>query len=133
MRHVTLLLCMLPFVAACGDHPAVDFWQSDKKLGNGKRNKLELREDYTGSAKIYATAINDPATWIRFEFDVTWVDNELEFGLDLDCEEGPCDGKANNFDMFCEIIENAEGVHYMDCDADRRWEGYPFQWERDLD
>ncbi len=131
MRHLVLSLCMLPWLAACGDPPIVGYWQSDKKLGNGSRNKLEAYADYTGTAKIYATPANDPLTWIKFEFDVVWVDNELSFELDLDCDEGPCDGKANDFDMTCEIIDE-EGVSYMDCEADKRWENYPFQWEPDL-
>jgi hypothetical protein len=89
-------------------------------------------EDFSGSAKIYATPANDPATWIQFEFDVQWWDMETWFDFDFDCKEGPCDGKTNDFDFGCDLLEIEEGVEVLDCDATKKWKSYVFQWQRDL-
>jgi hypothetical protein len=134
MRTTQLIAALLAvmFGAGCASPPLIGYWESDKRLGNDRKNKLEIYEGFTGTAKIYATPANDPNTWILFEFEVVWEDFEVEFALDLDCEEGPCEGKINNFDMDCEVIEQEDDSEVMDCDGDKKWKDYPFQWQRDV-
>lgn len=107
----------------------VGFWESDGKLGNGERNKLEVRSDLTGEAEIWATTCTACNDWVEFKFDVEWEDQGLEFDLDMECDKGPCDGA--NFKMECEVIEESDGAEKMDCKGDGSWKGYAFDWQRD--
>lgn len=130
----SLLACLFVLTAGCGSNPVLGEWESDRTLSNGKKNDLDVFEDYTGEAKIYATPLSDPNAWVRFEFDVAWEDfGNGEYEFDLDCVEGPCD--SDNFDMDCEVLEvendDGEKLHKLDCEGDRKWADYPLQWERD--
>ncbi len=113
---------------AC-DAPVVGTWESDSKLGNGKRNKLETLSDNTGDATIWATSCKDCDDWVQFEFDVEWEDKGLEFDLKMECDKGPCDG--DDFEMECEVIEEDDGDEKMDCKGSGKWKSYPFDWRRD--
>ena len=100
LRHLGVALLLASCAACTGcTAPPVGFWESDNKLGNGKRNKLEVYDDYTGNAKLYATLSNDPETWYRFEFDIIWEDFGDVFEFDLNCSDGPCESNADDFDM----------------------------------
>jgi hypothetical protein len=115
-------------LVAC-DAPAVGTWESDAKLGNGKRNKLELLSDYTGSATVYATTCTACTDWTDFKFKVEWEEDGAEaVDLDMKCKSGPCDG--NDFAMECEVVEEEDGAEKMDCKANGNWDAYPFDWER---
>ena len=131
MKTIALIASLIG-LTACAQAPVIGEWESNKRLRNGKRNKLELREDFTGSAKIFATPIEDETTWIKFTFDVTWEDLGAEFEIDLNCDSGPCSGNANDHDQVCEALLEDDGDEKLDCKADRKWKKYPFQWRRDL-
>lgn len=127
MSRLGVLGSCLFLLCAC-DAPVVGFWESDAKLGNGKRNKLEVRSDLTGDATIWATTCTACTDWTEFKFDVEWEDQGFEFDLEMDCDDGPCDGA--NFKMECEVIEEDDGTEKMDCKADNSWASYPFDWQR---
>jgi hypothetical protein len=131
---LAISVCLLALSTGCKSSPVVGFWQSDSRLGNGERNKLEVIDDFTGEAEIYATPAGDPNTWIRFEFEVSWEDLGQEFEFDLNCTDGPCVGKGDDFDMVCEALlieSDGEELDKLDCEGDKKWAGYPLQWERD--
>ena len=133
MRNWILLglsLSLLPFAVGCGS-PLVGEWDSDKKIGNGKDNNMFIFSDATGEATIYAAPSGleaDPATYQRFEFDIEWTEVGSYFELEMDCSEGPCDG--NDFTMECEVIRLDDDREKLDCDGDKNWKGYVFNWER---
>jgi len=119
----------------CGcDSPIVGEWESDKKLDNGKRNKMTILSDGTGDSKIWATPANNVNGWVEFKFDITWEDFDTEFELDMDCDSAP-DGLScsdNDFRMDCEVIEddNDDGFEKADCKGNKNWKQYPFDWQR---
>jgi hypothetical protein len=126
-RHSLVVLASLGLFA-CGA-PVVGEWESDSKLGNGKRNELTLFDDESGEGTIYATPASDPAAWTTFEFEVEWTDNVDQFDLEMKCDKGPCNG--DNFDMECEVIVPDDGtVDKLDCKAEGKWSKYPFDFER---
>ncbi len=119
-------------LGAC-DAPVVGSWQSDKKLPNGSRNKLTVESDLTGSATIYATPANDHNSWTKFKFDVEGeeANDGYRFDFNMDCKSGGCDGA--DFKMKCEVIDTTDedAPDKMDCEGNKRWDDYPFDWERD--
>ena len=127
--------CLLLLTVGCAKDPVLGDWESDRRLSNGEKNKLELLEDFTGDAEMWATPTSDPNAWFRFEFDVEWwrEDGTGQYGFDLDCTEGPC--SSDNFDMECELIEVEDDdglpLQKLDCEGDKKWENYPLQWQRD--
>jgi hypothetical protein len=128
MLRLGFLSCLL-LLTAC-DAPVVGLWESDAKLGNGERNKLEVIDDTTGDAKIWATTCAECADWVRFKFDFDWEDQGLEFDFKMECKDGPCDGA--DFKMECEVIEEeGTGEEKMDCKGDGDWASYAFDWQRD--
>ena len=62
--------CLLLLTVGCAKDPVLGDWESDRRLSNGEKNKLELLEDFTGDAEMWATPTSDPNAWFRFEFDV---------------------------------------------------------------
>jgi hypothetical protein len=127
MWRLALLACLLPLTACHA--PAVGFWESDSKLGNGERNKLQLYDDLGGKAEIWATTCETCNDWVEFKFDVEWEEQGTEFDLDMECSKGNCDG--SDFKMECEVIEEDSGEEKMDCKGDGSWSNYPFDWQRD--
>ena len=127
--------CLLALATGCASQPVIGDWESERRLGNNEKNKLEVYEDFTGDAEIWATPISDPNAWFRFEFEVAWwkEDGAGQYGFDLNCTEGPCN--SDDFDMDCELIEieNDEGapLQKLDCEGEKKWENYPLQWQRD--
>ncbi len=114
------------------DAPIVGDWRSDKKLGNGERNKLHVWDDYTGQALIYATPTGDPSAWVKFTFDLDWEDETEEFDLHMDCDTGPCDG--DDFTMECEVVDEGDDtVLKLNCQGNKKWANYPLDWEEELD
>lgn len=127
--------CLLALATGCASDPVLGDWESDRRLSNGEKNKLELLEDFTGEAEMWATPLSDPNAWFRFEFEVEWWQEEGsgQYGFDFDCTEGPCN--SDDFDMDCELIEvdDDEGapLQKLDCEGDEKWGDYPLQWQRD--
>ncbi|MEZ4437527.1 MAG: hypothetical protein R3B72_00435 [Polyangiaceae bacterium] len=120
-------------LVACGGGPAVlGDWESDKRLENGEKNELELNEDYTGEAMIWATPASNPTLWTQFRFEVAWGFEGADYNFDLNCIEGPCNG--DDFDMDCNVflVDNGDGSESekLDCEGDKKWASYPLQWER---
>lgn len=121
-------LALLLSLSACSS-PIVGFWESDSKLGNGQRNELDIFDDNTVEAEIYATTCKECEDWVKFKFEGDWEEFDLEFELDLECQEGNCDGA--DFKMDCEVIEEeGSGEEKMDCKGDGLWENYAFDWQR---
>ncbi len=132
MRSLLLFLAMIVALHLVGcDAPIVGDWRSDKVLGNDKRNKLHVWSDNTGQAIIYATPASDPLNWVKFNFDIEWEDFTEEFDLHMDCNDGPCDG--DDFTMECEVVDEGDDkVLKLNCNANKKWEDYPLDWEEDL-
>jgi hypothetical protein len=129
LRRATFLLALLAAGAAgCASPPVLGVWRSDDKLGNGERNKLVVNEDFTGSATIYATPKGQPQSWQKFKFDVAWEDEVEEFDFKMKCASDACTD-ADEFTMECQAIEMDDGAYKMDCDGNKRWADYPFDWE----
>ncbi|MBI4705811.1 MAG: hypothetical protein HY744_32355 [Deltaproteobacteria bacterium] len=131
MRSVRLLSMVLGIATtllACGN-PIVGEWQSEKKLGNGQRNKLVVNDDQSGEALIYATPATNHAEWHKFKFDLTWEEYADGFELAMDCKSGGCD--HDDFKMTFEIVdEGGDDPYKMDCKANKsKWTKYPFDWE----
>ncbi len=125
------LVFLALFCSAC-DPPIVGFWESDNKLSNGKRNKMNIESDFIGEALIYATPKNDLNQWDKFKFDLIWEDEVEEFDIKLDCVSGPCDGA--DFIMECKVIdEGKDVVDKLECKANHDWADYPFDWQRNDD
>jgi len=124
---------LLVLATGCGGLPVAGDWESDKKLSNGEKNTLDVYDDFTADAKIYATPTSDPTTWVRFEFDVDWytLETDGQYRFDLTCSDGPCDG--DDFTMECNLIEiESDGakLQKLDCNGESKWDHYPLQWER---
>lgn len=131
---LTFAACLLALATGCAADPILGDWESERRLSNDEKNKLELYDDFTGDAEIWATPLSDPNAWYRFEFEVSWWREEGtgQYGFDLNCTEGPCSG--DDFDMDCELIEvdGDEGpLQKLDCEGEKKWENYPLQWQRD--
>jgi hypothetical protein len=137
-RAKTRLMRLLIFTLAAGcalastacSPPIVGKWRSDKSLGNGEKNKLEVFDDMKADATIYATTAGDPSSWVRFDFDADWEDEGTEFDFIMKCAEGCTD--EDNFVMECEVIDTDKGDR-LDCTATKKWVGYVFNWEPDED
>lgn len=129
MRLLTSILlagCALASVACTS--PVSGKWRSDKTLGNGEKNKLEVFDDNKADATVHATPSGDPNAWVVFEFKANWEDQGEEFEFDMNCKGGPCNG--DDFKMDCEVIDTDSGDK-MDCTADQKWSRYIFNWEPD--
>lgn len=125
-----ILLGLLPFAVACTS-PLVGEWDSDRKIGNGKDNNMFIYSDGTGEAEIYAAPAGleaDPGAYHRFDFEIAWTDEGSYFELDMECDKGPCDGA--DFTMECEVIRLDDDREKLDCDGDKNWKRYVFNWER---
>lgn len=117
-------------MAGCSS-PPVGSWQSDSKLPNGEYNKLVVDGDFIGEAKIYATPANDTTFWVKFKFDVDGAQTEegTAWVFSMNCKSGPCSG--DDFKMTCEVIsEGADQADKMNCTGNKKWDDYPFDWER---
>jgi hypothetical protein len=132
VRSLLVPLAVIATLLLVGcEAPIVGDWRSDKKLGNGKRNKLHVWDDYTGQAIIYATPAYDPLTWVKFDFDIAWEDETEQFDLHMDCDDGPCDG--DDFTMECEVVDEGDDKTIkLNCKANKKWKDYPLDWEEDL-
>jgi len=131
MRLLTLTLlagCALASTACSA--PVSGKWRSDKTLGNGEKNKLEVFDDNKADATIYAASKSTPDVWVEFDFDADWEDQGTEFDFEMQCDKGPCDG--DDFIMECEVIDTDDGDK-MDCTANNKWSEYVFNWEPDED
>ncbi len=129
MSRFVLLSGLLLLTSAC-DAPLVGNWESDSKLDNGERNKLEVFGDFTGEAEVWATSCRSCNDWTEFKFDFDWEEDGTEFDLEMDCDDGPCDGA--DFKLECEVIEEeGSGEEKLDCKGDGLWESYPFDFQRD--
>ncbi len=119
------------FCSAC-DPPIVGFWESDRKLSNGKRNQMSIESDFTGEAVIYATPTSDLNQWEKFSFDLIWEDEVEEFDIKLTCRSGACEDA--DFIMECAVIdEGKDVVDKAQCTASKSWSKYPFDWQRNDD
>jgi hypothetical protein len=131
--RTSALWALLPLflgTAACSD-PVVGSWKSDKKLGNGKYNTLEVVDDGTGDATLYATPDSNLQAWVRFKFTLDWEEDAGEFDLTMKCKDRsdvPCNG--DGFVMKCEAVDTDEGEK-LDCKGTKHWTKYPFDWASD--
>ena len=134
MRSIALTACLAVLSVAGSDPPVVGDWKSDRELPNGEHNTLNVYDDFTAEAKIYAHPAGNPTAWVEFEFEADWEDFTEEFEFKMDCSKGPCDGDNNNFDMTCEVValEKDEDIEVLDCKGSDLWANYVLQWDRDL-
>jgi hypothetical protein len=129
----TLLLSVLLLSTAACDAAVVGAWTSDKKLGNNKKNQLDVFDDQSGEATIYATPETDQAFWVRFEFKVDWEEDAGEFDLKMKCKKrSDAECNSDDFTMACTVFDTEDGVK-LDCKGTKDWSKYPFDWEVDDD
>ena len=117
-------------INAYEDPLAVGDWEAKDSIGD-ERNTMALELDGDGEADLHFLINPDPTVHTE-SFDISWEQSGSDsFELDMECQSSTLLGNScgdADFTMDCDV---KGGGDRLECEGDKTWETYAFEWERD--